>query len=121
MKETAIHPLDKVVMPGEEALLAISITPIGKGRVTGFYRIQCEDQSAFGPYLWTDLVLKPIGSGSREDSALRSESCPPTFGKHDDSMKKLWDMGFKDTSVNLFLLEKFGGSVDQVISSLAPH
>jgi len=131
--------ITRTVYPGEEVDLSIDVTtPSRGGRYTTFYRLMTPNgKQAFGPHLWIDVnvqafeeaeskkvvALKPEPSPavvSPEPVAADSE-CPQTFGKYNAGMLQLWNMGYKDTGRNLYLLDKYNGDTQSVVLFLIEH
>jgi hypothetical protein len=129
------------VYPGEEIDLSIDVTtPARGGRYTTFFRLMTPNgKQAFGPHLWIDVNVhgfeevievkkpepakptpKPVDKPVAVEPPAEAE-CPQTFGKYNEGMLQLWNMGYKDTGRNLYLLDKYNGDTQSVVLFLIEH
>jgi len=130
--------ITKTVHPGDEIDLSIDVTtPARGGRYTTFFRMMTPNgKQAFGPHLWIDVnvhafeevELKKVESPKptpkpAEPAVVDSPvaECPQTFGKYNAGMLQLWNMGYKDTGRNLYLLDKYNGDTQNVVLFLIEH
>eukprot|EP00475_Leptophrys_vorax_P005766 TRINITY_DN13490_c0_g2_i1.p3 TRINITY_DN13490_c0_g2~~TRINITY_DN13490_c0_g2_i1.p3 ORF type:complete len:344 (+),score=91.29 TRINITY_DN13490_c0_g2_i1:1427-2458(+) len=129
--------ITSAVHEGEEVDLSIDVTtPARAGRYTTFYRLaNPSGKQAFGPHLWIDVIVQGAAAIPAEDDSKRVEhpkplpietpaaplECPQTFGKYNAGMLQLWNMGYKDTGRNLYLLDKYNGDTQNVVLFLIEH
>jgi hypothetical protein len=129
--------ITRTVNPGEEIDLSIDVTtPARAGRYTTFFRLMTPNgKQAFGPHLWIDVNVhafeevevksvpkkpEPVAVVAPEPVVVEAE-CPQTFGKYNEGMLQLWNMGYKDTGRNLYLLDKYNRDTQSVVLFLIEH
>jgi hypothetical protein len=131
--------ITRAVYPGEEVDLSVDVTtPARAGRYTTFYRLAVPSgKQSFGPHLWIDVEVRGSAASNRDDSKVveipkpkpvepafvvpEESQCPQTFGKYNEGMLQLWNMGYKDTGRNLYLLDKYNGDTQSVVLFLIEH
>jgi len=128
--------LTAAVLPGEKARASIDIVlPSRPGRYTAFFQLaNPSGKESFGPHLWIDVIagqeedqadmkqsekpIEPKSAPAQQKPQPQQPSCPQTFGKYNAPMKQLWDMGYRDLGLNVYLLDQNNGDIQKVVLQL---
>jgi len=105
----------KSVKPSEEVDVSmILIAPTKSGRYTGYFRLH-NGESKFGQRVWVQIVVSD-SSGSEKDESVSVND--DDMVKYQHQLKVLSEMSFNDVKLNIRLLKKFKGDLQQVVQRL---
>jgi len=112
------------VNANSEVSVPISFTvPNQAGRVILYFRLQDQYNEKFGPRFWLDFQVNEVKYDFKQDPKVDAKPEPKPVQLSGDQLKyasqleELRTMGFgSDEALNLFLLKKFNGEVQQVVN-----
>jgi len=88
--------------------------PQAPGRYIANFRLINLEGERFGPKVWVDFYVPEIvKSNSKIENPITEKSAIEI--KYQSQLEELSSMGFTDTALNLYLLEKFEGKSERVV------
>jgi len=114
------------------------VAPRESGRYVSIVRLWNDDDGFFGPHLVLDIAVaekeekksadvvekpveKPIEEPKVSDEGSDGAKLELKYGKHNVAIQTLWDMGYKDVGLNLYLLNKYKGDIQSVCTYLVDN
>jgi len=129
-KDLEITEFDDISGEYEEGeLLTVAATfrvPKVSGRYVSFCKLHSEEAGDFGCHLWIDVVAEEAkvvipNEKPKEEVEEVEEPDFSKYGKYENAMRTLDEMGYKDYNKNLYLLDKNKGSLQAVCTFLFEH
>jgi hypothetical protein len=103
--------------PAQEVDVSVAITaPKAAGRYTAYFRIADSQGRKFGQRVWISITVLDASSSDEEEK--KKEVPVETYGKFGVQLRALNDMGFADVKLNVRLLSKFNGQMENVVAAL---
>jgi hypothetical protein len=111
----------KAVKAGEIVEISIDlVAPNDSGRFVTYFRLREPSGERFGSHVWVDIeVVKPLKDAyqmAKEEFLAQNKKIQLQYEVFESHVKRLWEMGYQDIGRNVFLLEKYEGDLNKVVS-----
>jgi len=114
--------VDREVAPGAEVDISVPLTaPEAAGRYTTYFRLCDANDRKFGQRVWCSVIVKEPNSSSSSDEEKAPAVVDADMVKYAHQLQVLAEMNLTNIRVNIRLLNKFDGNLEQVVERIFAH
>lgn len=106
-----VMELSQLPAPGKECAITLPLTvPTAPGKYVGTYRLAAPEAGFFGRKIWVAFVVKSDSAPVKQES-----------GRYAAELESLFDLGYADNDLNMYLLGVYDGSVQRSVKWLVAN